>query len=142
VVLEEEHAGFEFSVVPGLTLPTGSEGVTSTGYDPSVKFAFARELPFRLDAISAWKIAAPTVEAEHHREWEGSVALGRPLTSRLGVGAEIGRSAAWEEAPKWTAGVGLGILVTRDLQADVQMSHDVHNGSGWNFGAGLVLRRR
>ena len=142
IVLDEEHAGIEFSVVPRLSLPTGSEGLTSTGYDPAVTFAFARELPLHFDAVSAWTFAAPTIHEEHHREFEGSVGLGRPLTSRVSVGAEVGRRAPWEEAPVWSVGTGVAFLVARDVQADVQMGHDVRNGSGWNFGAGLVLRRR
>jgi outer membrane putative beta-barrel porin/alpha-amylase len=142
IVLHEERAGFEFSVVPGLTLPTGSETLSSTGYDPSVTLAFARELPFRLDAISAWKFAAPTIDGDHHRELEGSVGVGRPLTSRIGIGGEVVRRATWEEAPVWGVGAGLAFRVAADVQADVQMGHDIRNGSGWTFGAGIVIRRR
>jgi hypothetical protein len=142
VVLNEHRAGFEFSVVPGVSLPTGSETLSSTGYDPSVTFAFARELPFRFDAVSAWKIASPTIEHEHHREFEGSVAAGRPLTSRIGVGAEVGRRQTWQESPVWFAGTGVAFRVAGDVQADVQMGRDLREGAGWTVGAGLVVRVR
>jgi hypothetical protein len=99
-------------------------------------------LPFRFDAVSAWKLAAPTIEHEHHREFEGAVAVGRPLTSRLGIGAEIGRRAAWEESPVWFAGTGVALRVTPDVQADVQAGRDLQDGAGWTVGAGLVVRVR
>jgi hypothetical protein len=141
-VLDEARAGFEMNVVPGMTLPLGGDAVTSGGYDPSLTVALAHALPLGFDAAGAWSVAATTHESGHQADFTASMAVGRPLTSRLSTFGEVVRVASWHETPVVSVNSGLAFLVNGDAQVDVQVGRGVRNGSGWTLAAGVILRRR
>jgi Putative MetA-pathway of phenol degradation len=142
VVLEESRAGVALSVVPGLTLPTGSETLTTNGYDPSFAIALGRVLPLGFDATAMWSEARSTYGSDRHRDTLGSVAIARALTGRLTAVGEVSRLSAWGQSPVWAANTGLAYLISGDMQVDVQLGRGVHNASGWTVAGGIIVRRR
>jgi hypothetical protein len=141
-VLDEARAGLELNVVPAVTLPTGSNGMTSTGHDPSVTVAVARALPLGFDSAAVFAVAGPTKELEHRREYAGSALLAKPLTGRATAFAEVVRVAPWQAPAVTSLNGGLAFLVNGDMQLDVQLGRDVRNGSRWTLATGIVFRRR
>ena len=134
-------AGFDAAILPSLSLPTGRDGLTSGGYDPGVKFTWARELP-RGFGLSG-NVNAALLTVDDRRDWEPSVSLS------MGHGLVGEWSAYWETygffdggscACTFNAGVTRGF--GENLQLDVEAGRGLTaSASDWFVGVGFAVRR-
>ncbi len=135
----------ELALLGGLSLPTGGDGFSSRGADPSFLVAFAHELAPRLslgyNAGAAWESSPDSPGRDASVVY--SLALGIGVTDRLGAFIEVfgDRRVASEVATGVSADGGLTLLLTDVLQLDVSVGRGLRGPADDIFvGTGLSLR--
>lgn len=138
---EPPFLGTSFALIAAVSLPTGAEGLSSGGYDPGVKFTWARDLPRGFGLSGNFNLASVTADGD--REWERSVSLS------LGHGLG-GQWAAYWETYGFVSGDGCACTfntgVTRALGPHMQIDFEVGRGltssaPDWFAGVGFAIRR-
>jgi hypothetical protein len=76
--------GFDVSLIPSLSIPTGAKGITSGGYDPSIQLPWSRCLSKNWTAAGMFAAAWPTHSA------------GRNLTGQFDVYFDCQLTAPWD----------------------------------------------
>jgi Putative MetA-pathway of phenol degradation len=133
--------GFDFALIAAVSLPTGADGLSSGGYDPGIKFTWARDLPRGFGLSGNVNVASITVDES--REWERSlsVSLGHPLGEQWG--------AYWEtygfvsgEGCSCTFNTGVTRALGRHMQVDVAVGRGLTSSApDWFAGVGFSIRR-
>jgi hypothetical protein len=106
-----------------VTLPTGAAGIGAGDWGAGVLVPIALELPsgFELGLTPEIDAAVNASGRGRHLAWGGVIGLGRSLTSRLSLGAEVG---AWRDedptghATDAQAAVAMAWRVAEDWQVD------------------------
>lgn len=135
--------GFLFALEPVLSIPTGSGGFTSGGYDPTLKVIADRDLPGRI-AMSA-NLVLSWVSDERQRVSEQSVSgsFARAFGDTWSGFAEIYRASATapDGATVWIADVGAMRAVGTRVQIDVSVGRGFSDAApDWFIGAGVAFR--
>lgn len=135
----------ELAIIGGLSLPTGHDGFTSGGVDPSFIAAFAHELSPRLslgyNVGAAWE--SSPVETDREASLLYSLALGMGVTERLGVFLEVfgDRRMHADTATGVSIDGGLTFLLTGTVQYDLYVGRGIHGPTADTFvGTGLSFR--
>jgi hypothetical protein len=139
-LVDASAAGFDVAVIPALSLPTGKAGFSSTGYDPSVKLTWARELPQGFGLSGNFNAASITVDGQ--REWE------RAVTLSLGHGFGESWGAYWEGygfladgSCDCTINTGVTRAFGPNAQFDVEVGRGVSGDApSWFVGVGFAVR--
>ena len=134
----------ELAIMGGLSLPTGADGFSSDGVDPSFRFSFAHELSPRLslgyNVGAAWESSGGQPDRDAFIVY--SLVLGVGLTDRLGTFLELfgNRQTTGTTATSVSVDGGLTFLLTPIVQLDVYVggglrgpSDDVLVGTGVSF---------
>ena len=129
------------SVIPFVSLPTASQGFSSTGYDPGFKLTAARDLPRGFALSGNFNLA--DVTADGRRAWtrEASLSLGRALGGAFG--------AYWEAYGTLdggrcdcTANTGVTMALGANGQLDVEIGRGISGeAQDWFVGIGFAVRR-
>jgi len=141
-LLSEARAGAAVAVIPFLSLPTASEGFGTTGYDPGVKVAAARELPRGFSLAGNVNVLSITTGAG--RDWvrEASVSLAHALRGPVAAYWEAYGTLA-DDACHCTLNTGLTLALGGDSQLDVAVGRGVSgDAQDWFVGLGFSVRRR
>ncbi len=131
------------SVIPILSAPAGTRVFSSGGYDPTVKLAWAKDLPsgFSLAGnVNASSLTAP--EGRYH-QWAYSWSLGHNLPHGFEGFWEVYGYVPWDKGQPsaWIANTGVNHKLGRNAQLDVRVGRRMTaTGPDWFFGAGLALR--
>ena len=72
--------GFDVSVIPSLSLPTGANAISSHGYDPSVSIPWSRSLSKTWTVAGQFALLDPTVSYRHDLTGQASVYFDDQLT--------------------------------------------------------------
>ena len=131
------------SIIPSLSLPTGSRQVTSSGYDPAINFAWGKSLPVDFDSGGNVKLLSVTSDGRRFLQRVLSVSFGH----RLFTGIE-GFWEAYEISPPDRDRAGLLIFDTglthvlgRNALIDLEIGRSVRPATPtWFVGAGLAFR--
>ncbi len=136
------------ALIGGVSVPTGSDAVTSGGVDPSVLLALSAAFGDRLSVGSnlgsTWTARAGGGSGRAvgaHLTYTLSLAVA--LSGRIGMFAEtFGTVPVPGGASAHAVDGGVTWLVRDNLQFDVSGGRGVGGGAGvtWTLGAGLVLR--
>ena len=134
----------ELAIMGGLSLPTGADGFSSDGGDPSFRFSFAHELSPRLSL--GYNVGAAWESSGDQRDRDAfivySLVLGVGLTDRLGTFLELfgDRQTTGTTATSVSVDGGLTFLLTDIVQLDVYVggglrgpTDDVFFGTGLSF---------
>ena len=134
----------ELAILGGLSLPTGADGVSSDGVDPSFLVSFAHELSPRLsvgyNGGAAWE--SSTEQPDRDTFIVYSLALGGGLTERLGAFLEFfgDQQTTGVTATRGSVDGGVTFLLTDVVQLDVYVGRglwgptdDVFVGTGLSF---------
>ena len=134
----------ELAILGGLSLPTGDDGFSSDGVDPSFLVSFAHELSPRLslgyNVGAAWESSADQPDRDAFIVY--SLVLGVGLTDRRGAFLELfgDRQTMGTTATSVSVDGGLTFLLTDIVQLDVYVgsglrgpTDDVFVGTGLSF---------
>jgi hypothetical protein len=142
-ILDQSRAGVDFAVIPIVSIPTGSDGFTSGGVDPTVKFAVARDLP-RGFGLGGNLIVASVTE-DSHRFTQTSVSAS--LAHGLGAGWAgfwelYGASALSRDGGRaWLFDTGVTHTFGKNVQIDVSVGRGLTTDApDWFLGAGFAVR--
>jgi len=123
--------GIDMSVIAAVSLPTGSRGLTSGGYDPFVKF------PWSKDLVRGWSIGGMqslfwnTDEGRRSEVWEPTFYLEKQITEPLDAFIEYAGDYARRGAPKqllhFGAAYKLNALNQVDFHFGFGLSHATPN---------------
>ena len=135
----------ELALLGGLSLPTGGDGFSSGGADPSFLVAFAHEpapgVSLGYNAGAAWESSSDLQNRDAFVVY--SLALGISLTDRLGAFLELfgDRQVTAEVATGAAVDGGLTFLLTDVLQLDVAVGRGLREPADDLFvGTGVSLR--
>ena len=73
--------GFDFSLIPAVSLPTGASAISSHGYDPSLQLPWSRTLSKSWTAAGMFSLAWPTQGPRRNVTGQASVYFDRQLTA-------------------------------------------------------------
>ncbi len=132
------------SALVSLSMPTGGKAFTSNGYDPSVAFSWAKNLPHAFSLGGASADAFLTDADRHHSELSHSLSLSRGIAHGLSPYAELSydHSRTLGAAPPWMFDGGSSKNFGSNLQIDVEFgrSFAAQQGEVWFVSAGVSLR--
>jgi hypothetical protein len=75
--------GFDVSVIPTLSLPSGANGISSHGYDPSVQAPWSHAIGKNWTAAGMFSVLWPTQDGKRNATGQASIYLDRQITAPL-----------------------------------------------------------
>lgn len=138
----QDGLGLDLAIVGFVSLPTG--GAASSGNaDPTVKFAWARDVG-ALSVSGNFNAALVTNdEDERERLLEASLSVGHPLWGRWNAFWEAVASSidSRQRSTMWTGNTGVTRSVGNNLQFDVYLGRGLNDAApDWAVGAGVSFR--
>jgi Putative MetA-pathway of phenol degradation len=73
--------GFDVSLIPSVSLPTGAHAISSHGYDPTVQLPWSRSLTKSWTVAGQFGVTWPTDLGRRNPAGQGSLYVDRQLTS-------------------------------------------------------------
>lgn len=140
--LREEHQSSPaIALIFMLSAPSGHPYFSSSGYDPTIKLSWSKQLPAGLSAGGNFNIASLTIDARHQRLSAQSFTLAHPAGPRTSLFAEFYSIQLPGESPLHVVNGGAAFPVTSNLQFDVSIGHSIGPASmAWFASAGFVVR--
>lgn len=138
---EEQKSTPALSLIFMLSAPSGHPYFSSSGYDPTVKLSWSKQLPAGISAGGNFNFATLTIDARHQRLSAQSFTLAHPAGPRTSLFAEIYSIQLPGESPLHVVNGGAAFPVTSNLQFDVSIGHSIGPASmAWFASAGFVVR--
>lgn len=140
----ERHYMPAFSLLPMISLPTGHHLFSSGGYDPTVKLAWSKSLPWKFDVGGNFNVSSLSTPEGRFLQTATSVSFGHDLAAGFGGYWEVfGFSPIDKDsASAWIANTGLTHGIGRNAQLDVRVGRRITaEGPDVFFGFGLAFRR-
>jgi hypothetical protein len=116
--------GFDVSLIPSVSFPTGSNLISSHGYDPTVQLPWSRALSKNWTAAGMFSVAWPTEGSQRNVTGQASMYFDRQLTKPLDAYAEYSGSFPQRGGPQHTIDIGAAYKLSLHQQLDFH----------WNFG--------
>ena len=114
--------GFDVSLIPSLSLPTGANRISSHGYDPSLQLPWSRSLTKNWTAAGMFAVAWPTQPAGRNTTGQLDAYFDRQLTAPLDAWAEYSGSFPERGGPQHILNVGACMKPTPHQQIDFHAS--------------------
>jgi len=111
--------GFDISLIPSLSLPTGANLISSHGYDPAVQLPWSRSLTKNWTAAGQFAVMWPTESARHNTTGQASLYFDRQLTQPWDAYVEYSGSFPQRGGPLHTIGFGTAYKPTPHQQLDL-----------------------
>jgi hypothetical protein len=142
-LLSEEASGITLSAAMGLSLPVGSDGQSSDGYDPSLRLLWGKELAHGFGMAGNLNIASTTLDGQREATGSASIELGRRFVKSTFWFVELFGDFITGNQPEWQLDGGLAIGTTEDMQLDISAGRTLEDGpSSWFVSGGISLRYR
>jgi hypothetical protein len=142
-LLDERRAGFDLSLIPMASLPTGAAAFTSGGVDPTLKVTWARSVPAGFDLSGNVNFAWMTRETSRFGQRALSASLGRDIARGWSGFVEVYSFTpiAGGEATAVTADWGVSHPIGPDMQVDVEAGRGLTAAApDWFLGFGFAVR--
>jgi len=125
--------GFDVSIIPSLSLPTGAAPVSSHGHDPAVQLPWSRSLA--ADWSVAGQLAAywPTVGGRHRAVDEATLLFDRQLTARCDAFIEYAADIAQRGGTSQLLHVGAAYRLAAHHQLDVHAAAGLSQAAPRSF---------
>ena len=123
----------DLAVIVALSLPTGSTGATSGGYDPFVKFPWSKELKRGWSIGGQQSIFWQTVAGRRNGFWEPTFYLERQLTKPWDLFAEYAGDYFQRGAPKQILHFGTAYRITPVHQVDFHFGFGMNDATPAHF---------
>jgi Putative MetA-pathway of phenol degradation len=142
-LLSEDANRLTLSAAMGLSIPVGSEGESSDGYDPSLRLLWSKALPDDFGIAGNLNIASTTSDGRRDATGSASLGVGRPIAKSTSWFVELFGDFIKGDQAEWQLDGGVAIAATRDMQFDISAGRTLQSGpSAWFFAAGITLRHR
>jgi hypothetical protein len=137
--------GFDVSVIPSLSLPTGASRISSHGYDPSLQVPWSRSLSKNWTAAGMFSMAWPTQPAGRNTTGQASMYFDRQITAPLDAWMEYSGQFPERGGPEHMLNLGACYKPTPHQQIDLHASlglsaaaPDYSAGLGYSFRFQLI----
>ncbi|MEP7363130.1 MAG: transporter [Acidobacteriota bacterium] len=133
-----------FSLIPALSLPTGSRNFSSLGYDPSIKVAYSKGLPAGFSIAGNVNAASLSTPGGRLVQESYSWSVAHSLPAGFGGYWEVFGFTPWDEegSQAWIANSGVTHGLGANAQVDVRAGRRLTaSGPDWFFGFGLAIRQ-
>jgi hypothetical protein len=142
-LLSEDADKITLSAAMGLSLPVGSEGESSDGYDPSLRLLWAKDLPRGFWIAGNLNISSETVDDHRHALGSASLGLGNGFVKSSSWFVELFGDFLNGESARWQLDGGFALAATTDMQFDISAGRTLQSGPPeWFVAAGISLRHR
>ena len=132
---------FDVSLIVSLGLPTGSDAVSTHGYDPSIQVPWSRGISSKLTLAGMLSLYAPTEGDRRNVTGETTFVLTRQLTARWDGFVEYAAAFPEDGGQRHLLHMGSGFKTTRDQQIDVHVGIGLSSAAAdWLVGAGYSFR--
>jgi hypothetical protein len=133
--------GFDISVIPSLSFPSGSNKISSHGYDPFVQIPWSRSLPKNWTAAGMFALMDPTEPGGRNVAGQGTFYLDRQLTSQIDAWAEYSGSFPERGGPTHILNLGACMKATPHQQIDFHWSYGLSAAApDYSVGLGYSVR--
>lgn len=133
--------GFDVAAIAALSLPSGSEPISSHGHDASLQLPWSRKLSGTWTAAGMFSISWPTENGEHVATGLATALLDRQLAKPWDAFAEYAGTFPGRGGPQHIADFGLIYKLTRNQQIDVRGGAGLSANAVEHFvGAGYSFR--
>lgn len=143
-LLFQDRSGVDLAVLPMVSLPTGADGFSSGGVDPTLKITWGRDLAAGFGLTGNVNVSSLTDGGQRFHQEAVSVSVGHDLVAGWGAYAEaygFNRLAPGESAA-WTVNGGVSHPVGARFQFDIEAGHGVTAAApDWFVGAGFAVLR-
>jgi len=141
-VLAEDARGFGVSVIPFVSVPSGSAAFSSGGYDPTIKLTWARDLPHGFGLSGNFNYSSVT-EGERFNQGEAMASLGHDLGGGWAGFWELYGATALERdgSAAWLVDTGITHPLGGNAQFDVSVGRGLNRAApNWFLGIGFSMR--
>ncbi|MGA3033086.1 MAG: transporter [Terracidiphilus sp.] len=133
--------GFDISVIPSLSFPSGSNKISSHGYDPFVQIPWSRSLSKNWSAAGMFSVAWPTQPSGRNTTGQASVYFDRQLTSPWDAWIEYSGSFPEHGGPAHILNLGTCYKPTPHQQVDFHWSVGLSSAApDYSVGLGYSVR--
>ena len=133
--------GFEASVVLMLSFPTGANGISSGGYDPSFQLPWSRKLSSNWTAAGMLSIYVPSQNGSHTVVGESTFLMDRQLTEAWDAFVEYAGDFPEAGGPRHLLHFGTAYKIAPQQQLDLHAGVGLSAGAVDHFiGIGYSLR--
>ena len=123
------RAGFDFSVIPSVSFPTGSDALSSRGYDPAMQLPWSRSLTKAWTAAGQFGIGWPTQSTRRNVMGQSSLYFDRQLTSLVDVYLEYSGVFPQRGGPQHLIDFGAAYKPTPHQQLDLHCGFGLSSAS-------------
>lgn len=141
-VFDQETRGFDFALLPIVSLPTGAAGFSSGGVDPTLKLTWGRDLPAGFGLTGNVNVSSLTEDGTRFHQEAVSVSVGHDLAFGFGGYAEVygfTKMSAVDGAGVTFNG-GVSRVLGRHVQIDVEAGRGLSSlAPDWFVGFGVAV---
>ncbi len=114
--------GFDISLIPAVSMPTGANLISSHGYDPSVQLPWSHSLTKNWTVAGMFSVAWPTESARRNVTGQSSVYFDRQLTQPWDAWVEYSGAFPQRGGPEHIIDFGTSYKPTPHQQLDFHCS--------------------
>jgi hypothetical protein len=133
--------GFDVSVIPSLSFPTGSNKISSHGYDPSLQIPWSRMLSMKWTVAGMFSVSWPTQPSGHNTTGQASAYFDRQLTEPWDAWVEYSGAFPERGTPAHILNMGTCFKPTPHQQIDFHWSVGLSSAApDYAIGVGYSVR--
>jgi hypothetical protein len=110
--------GFDLSLIPLISFPTGASAISSHGYDPTVQLPWSRRLTKSWTVAAMFSVTWPTQEGKHNATGQASIFFDRQLTSPWDAYVEYAGGYPQRGGPQHSIDFGTAYKISPHQQID------------------------
>jgi hypothetical protein len=114
--------GFDVSLIPSFTIPTGAAGITSGGYDPAIQLPWSRSLSKNWTAAGMFSVMWPTQGARRNVTGQSCIYFDRQLTAPWDAYIEYSEDSPEHGSPQHAIDIGSAWRLSPHQQIDFHWS--------------------
>lgn len=114
--------GFDISIIPALSFPTGANAISSHGYDPSVQLPWSHSLTKNWTVAGMFSVAWPTESGRRNVTGQSSVYFDRQITAPWDAYVEYSGAFPQRGGPQHIIDFGTAYKPTPHQQLDFHCS--------------------
>jgi outer membrane putative beta-barrel porin/alpha-amylase len=133
--------GFDVSIIPSLSFPTGSSKISSHGYDPFVQVPWSRSLSKNWTAAGMFALMDPTQPRGRNVTGQGTLYFDRQLTALIDAWAEYSGAFPQRGGPTNILNLGACYKPTPRQQIDFHWTYGLSAAApDYSVGLGYSVR--
>lgn len=137
----KRFGSIDLSIIPSLSLPSGSNAISSHGYDPSVQLPWSRSLSKNWTAAGQLSLFDPTQLARHNLTGQPSLYFDRQLTAPMDTYIEYSGDFPQRGGPEHIVDFGTAYKPSPHQQLDLHCGFGLSSAApSFMIGFGYSVR--